>query len=186
MARRYGMGVALGLAVCGGLATGAKQWLTAAASLPAAEALVFDPPLVSRLQPWILPGASYEFTVQLRQQGTAPARIDELRFSCPCATGRLGENLPLPITLAPGEALPVHVTVTSQRGERGRVELRYGVIGEVGGERVGRGQDFQWSIGLEAGTCCSAVVPIHSSVRSVCAGNWCDFLRLSLGMAGPS
>jgi hypothetical protein len=139
MGAAYWKGLAAGLLACVVLGAGVQAWLASGPSLPTTEALVFDPPLVSALDQWILPGQSRSFTVQLHNRGREPAVIEELRFSCPCAAGRIGENQRLPISIPGGRSLPVEFTITSLRGERGRVELRYGVIGRVGKERVAPG-----------------------------------------------
>ena len=135
----YWKGVAIGLVLCLGAGFALHRWLNAGPMVPPEEALVFDPPLVSRLQPWIGPGQTQAFTVQLHNRGGEAAVIEELRFSCPCATGRLDESGRFPVRIEAGDSLPVHVTVTSQRGERGRVDIRYGVIGRVGETDVNPG-----------------------------------------------
>ncbi len=139
MGAAYWKGLAAGLLACVVLAAGLLGWLSAGTAVPATEALVFDPPLVSLLDHWLLPGQSRSFTVLLHNRGREPAVIEELRFSCPCVTGRVGETRRLPWRLAAGRSVPIHATITSTRGERGRVELRYGVIGRVGNERVAPG-----------------------------------------------
>ena len=88
---------------------------------------------------WILPGESQSFTVQLRNLSRNAARVDELRFSCQCATATLAGKSQLPIQLGAGEAIPVQVTVMSGSGDRGRTELTYGAVAQVGHERVNPG-----------------------------------------------
>jgi hypothetical protein len=132
MNTRYSAGFALGLIAVLAAITAAREWFQSSPAIPAEEAVVFDPPLVSQLVPLFLPGQARSLEVRLHNLGRISAVVDELHFSCPCAHGRLGDSGALPQTLAPGESIPLRVTVTSTHGERGRVAIRYAVLGRAG------------------------------------------------------
>jgi hypothetical protein len=106
-------------------------------SAAVAEApLAFDPSFYAASEPWILPGCSRNVSATLRNLSAADVQVDELRFSCPCATGAIDGANTFPIRIPARGAVPVSITITSTRGESGPVELRFGVIGRSGDRRV--------------------------------------------------
>ena len=138
MRASYWSGVAAGVLIF--VAASAVWWSGRIVSREGSSpALVFDPPFVGASQPWILPGASREFSVRLRNLAPHEARIEELRFSCPCASGTIAGVNRRPMRIPARDDVPVMVTVTSRKGENGPVELRFGVVGHIGEQPVEAG-----------------------------------------------
>jgi hypothetical protein len=137
----YWRGVALGLLVV--VAAIATLWiwprLHGRGLSPAETALVIDPPFVDLTNSWILPGASREFKVALRNRSGQAVWIDELRFTCPCASGALLDGARLPVKLAARTSTPIRIQVKSEKGESGPVKLQYGVVGHRESELISVG-----------------------------------------------
>ncbi len=135
MSTRYWNGVAGGALIF--LAVSAVWWNAwSASSEGSSPALVFDPPFVGGAQRWILPGASQEFAILLRNSASNEVRIEELRFSCPCASGTIAGKNQLPVRIHARHAVPVKVTVAARKGERGPLEIQFGVVGKIGDQPV--------------------------------------------------
>ncbi|MFO1041886.1 MAG: hypothetical protein U0941_08885 [Planctomycetaceae bacterium] len=100
------------------------------------HALTFDPPFLSGEQAWILPGDSQEFTVTLKNTESNEVWIDDLRFSCSCASGSINGKRQFPVRIPARDSVPVKVDITSRKGERGPLEVRFGVVGRIGNQRV--------------------------------------------------
>lgn len=136
----YRAGMMLGIAVITLSTCGIAWWnRSALLSETSANALAFDPPFVMAGSPWILPGESRQFEVMLHNRSRKDVWVDELRFSCPCASGTVARSRQLPIKVRRGRAVPVNVAVKSEKGESGELELRFGVIGRAGAETVEAG-----------------------------------------------
>lgn len=102
----------------------------------ASYALTFDPPFLSGEQSWILPGASREFTFKLKNSESNEVRIDELRFSSSCASGSISGKNQFPVRIPARDSVPVKVAVASRKGERGPLEIKFGVVGRIGHQPV--------------------------------------------------
>jgi|GEM_PF-2878736 len=137
MSGSYWKGAVVGLLTC--LAVTCIVIMSRQREAPVSPSLQFDPAFIGFSEKWILPGESLSFMVNLRNLSRDSARIEEFRVSCPCATATIAGESKLPVQLASGKNVPVRVNVVSKLGERGRLELRYGVVAQVGDERVTAG-----------------------------------------------
>lgn len=127
----YWKGVLVGVAICAVCFFLLKSILGQTPT-----ALVFEPSLIAASEQWILPDATREFTVRLKNLASERARIDDLRFSCPCARGTLAGVDRFPVWIPAGDSVPVVIAVSSLKGERGPLELRFGVVGQIGEKSV--------------------------------------------------
>ncbi len=135
MRNRYWLGFLAGMLICLFLGWLVRGFFPIQNGTPADPLLRFDPPFLGLTRPWILPGQQKVFTVHLHNRGEDPAYVKEFRFSCPCATAQLLNGKSLPVRIEPHSSLPVRVTISSNRDERGRVELRYGAVVDIAGDQ---------------------------------------------------
>ena len=132
----YLKGFVLGMVICAALVAVGVRYVTPLRAPDEHTGLLFEPQLADLTDRRIFPDRPQEFEVVLQNVSGEEAWFDELKFSCPCATGSLSDSRRLPFRLAAGGRAPVRVKIQAMTGEVGTVSLRTTAFGRIHGERV--------------------------------------------------
>lgn len=130
MTRWYYAGVGSALAIFSAFAIAIASWLESPETNN--TPLVFEPQYLELAEDAIMPGSERDFDATLRNKSKQSVWVEQLRFSCPCASGEIAGGANYPFCLTPLGTAIVKISVTSKDGETGRIELDFSAVGRVG------------------------------------------------------